>query len=154
MQLAQANIARMLYPRDDPRMAGFFDQIDAINAHADASPGFVWRLQTAEGDATSIRVFDDDELIFNMSVWESVEALRDFTYRSAHALPFKNRQSWFEPSQRPMNVLWWVAVGHQPDAEEAEERFRILWKAGPSAEGFTFRSAAQYASVLYQGFVA
>ena len=125
--LAQANIARMRAPLDSPIMEGFRSQLDRINAIADSSPGFVWRLQTDEGNATAIRAYEDDRILFNMSVWESLEALRDYVYRSDHAGPLRSRREWFEPLDGPILVLWWILA--------------ILKSHGPTANAFTFRAA-------------
>src|SRR5919198_2764622 len=94
--LAQVNIGRLRAPLDDPSMLGFVSQLDPINAIADRSPGFVWRLQTDEGTATAVRPFEDERLLINMSVWESLEALADFVYRSAHTPVMRRRREWFE----------------------------------------------------------
>src|SRR5213594_3529563 len=105
--LAQVNIARMLAPLDSPAMAGFVAQLPIVNAIADRSMGFVWRLETAEGDATAVRASDDPLILFNLSVWGSVEALKEFTYLSGHAGPLRSRAHWFV---RPMDAhlaLWW-----------------------------------------------
>ena len=137
--LAQANLGRMRGAIDDPVMEGFVSQLEFINTVADKSPGFVWRLQTEDGDATAIRVFDDDRILFNMSVWESVEALHDYTYRGAHAAPFKERARWFEKTGGPSVVLRWIPVGHTPTVEEARERLELVREHGPTARAFTFR---------------
>jgi uncharacterized protein DUF3291 len=137
--LAQANIARMRAPLEDPVMKGFKSQLDTINALADRSPGFIWRLQTDEGNATSIRAYEDDRIIFNMSVWESFEALHDFVYRSNHAGPLRDRRNWFEPMEGPILVLWWIPAGHLPSVQEAKDHFQLLKTRGPTAEAFTFR---------------
>jgi hypothetical protein len=139
-QLAQANVARMRAPLEDPVMDGFRTQLDAINAIADASPGFVWRLQTEDGDATAIRAFDDDRILFNMSVWDSVEALHGYVYRSGHVDLLRNRRSWFEPLESPPLVLWWIPAGHVPTIEEAKARLEALQRLGPTADAFTFRT--------------
>lgn len=139
-QLAQANIARMRAPLDDPIMEGFRIQLDAINAVADASPGFVWRLQTEDGDATALRVFEDDRILFNMSVWDSVEALHAYVYRSGHVDLLRNRRSWFEPLEGPALVLWWIPRGHTPTVDEAKTRLELLQQKGPTPEAFTFRN--------------
>jgi hypothetical protein len=94
--IAQLNVARLRAPLDSPHLTDFVDRLEPINALADRSPGFVWRLQTDDGNATSIRVFDDDMLIVNMSVWESVGALSNFVYRSEHRTVFGRRKEWFE----------------------------------------------------------
>lgn len=139
-ELAQANIARMRAPLEDPIMADFVDQLDRVNQCAENSTGFIWRLQTEEGDATAIRVFDDERLLFNMSVWASVEALHAYTYRSLHVGPLRDRKRWFERFDRPHIVLWWVPAGRRPMVEEAEERFSHLWTHGPTEFGFTFKT--------------
>src|SRR5215510_773225 len=101
LHLAQVNVARMLEPLDSPRMAGFVARLDEINALADRSPGFVWRLQTEAGNATDLRPFDDDRILLNMSVWETIEALRAYVYESAHREVLRERHSWFEKFDGP-----------------------------------------------------
>lgn len=140
-ELAQANIARMVAALDDPVMAGFVEQLEVINAVADRSPGFVWRLQTEAGDATAIRAFDDPRILFNMSVWESIDSLYDYVYRSQHATPMRERRRWFDPLDAPHLVLWWVRAGHRPGIDEARERLDRLVRLGPTPAAFTFRSA-------------
>ena len=137
-RLAQANIAKMRASIDDPLMAEFKAQLGTVNAMADESPGFVWRLQTEEGDATAIRAFDDELILFNMSVWESVEALFQYVYKSGHVIPFSNRKQWFVPTGGPSSVLWWIPAGHLPTVAEAKQRLVLLRDDGPSPEGFTF----------------
>ena len=139
--LAQANIATMRAPLEDPIMEGFRSQLDRINALADAGPGFVWRLQTDAGNATGIRAYEDGLILFNMSVWDSIEALHAYVYRSGHAGPLRARRQWFVPTAGPTVVLWWVLAGHVPTVEEAKERFALLQARGPSPAAFTFRSA-------------
>ena len=138
--LAQANIARMRAPLESPVMDGFRTQLERINAIADASPGFVWRLQSDEGDATAIRAFDDPRMLVNMSVWESLEALHAYVYKSDHVGPLRGRRAWFEPlTGQASLVLWWIPAGHEPTVPEALERFELLNARGPTAEAFTFR---------------
>ena len=137
--LAQANIARMIAPLEDPVMAGFVEQLDFINSVADRSPGFVWRLETEAGDATAIRAFQDERILLNMSVWTSLESLYDYVYRSEHLQPLHNRRQWFERVSGPHLVLWWIPHGHRPTVEEAKERMEWLAARGPSAQAFTFR---------------
>ena len=137
--LAQFNIARMRAPIDDPVMEGFRSQLERINAIADQSPGFVWRLQTEDGDATAVRAYSDPLTIVNMSVWESLEALHGYVYRSPHVGPLRDRRQWFEPAEGPILVLWWVAAGHIPTVEEAMSRLEHLRMHGPSETAFTFR---------------
>ena len=139
--LAQVNVGRMRAPIDDPIMEGFRSQLDSINALADRTPGFVWRLQTADGNATAIRPYAHDALMaINMSVWESLEALQQYVYRSAHVGPLRDRKRWFEPLDGPILALWWVPAGHLPTVDEATERLAHLAQHGPSPAAFTFRS--------------
>jgi len=138
--LAQINVGRLLAPIGDPLMAEFVAQLPAINALADATPGFVWRLQTEEGDATSVKVYDDDRILVNMSVWESLDALREYTYRSSHTGILKFRTKWFEKFDGPYYALWWVPAGHIPTTEEGRERLDHLRKNGVSAFAFSFKN--------------
>jgi len=137
--LAQVNIARMLGPLDGPLLAGFVARLDEINALADGSPGFVWRLQTAGGNATALRPYDDDRILFNMSVWATLDDLRQYVYRSAHAQLIGRRKDWFEKFERPYLALWWVQAGHLPTTDEAKARLALLEAHGETAEAFTFR---------------
>ena len=137
--LAQVNIALPQAPLDSEQLAGFVERLEPVNALADAATGFVWRLQTEDGDATGIRAFGDDRLIVNMSVWESLDALRRFVYRDAsHLAVLRRRREWFERLESLL-VLWWVPSGHRPAVAEAEERMARLRAVGPSPEAFTFR---------------
>jgi Domain of unknown function (DUF3291) len=138
--LAQVNIGRLRAPISDPIMEGFRTQLDPINALADRSPGFVWRLQTEEGNATAIRPYaGDDQMAINMSVWETLESLRKFVYQTKHVGPLRDRKQWFEPIDGPILALWWIPAGHIPTVAEALERLEILKARGPSPEAFTFR---------------
>lgn len=136
--LAQVNIALPREPLDAPLLADFVALLEPVNALAEASPGFVWRLQTEDGDATAVRGFDDDRIIVNMSVWESVEALSEFVYRGAHVEVMRRRREWFE-RLRSFMCLWWVPAGHLPTVAEAEARLAHLERHGPSPRAFTFR---------------
>ena len=136
--LAQLNIAKMKYPIDSPQMADFVDQLDAINALADESPGFVWRLQTEDGDATAIDYFGADYLV-NMSLWRDIESLQDYAFRSAHKGVFARRHEWFESIDEDYLVLWWIPAGMLPTLQEAGERLEQLRRNGPGARAFTFR---------------
>ena len=138
--LAQINIARMLAPIEDPLMAEFVTQLAPINALADASPGFVWRLQTEDGDATSLRVYDDDKILVNMSVWENIESLREYAHRSSHTGVMKYRSKWFKKFNGPYYALWWIPVGHIPTIEEGKERLDYLREHGDSSYAFTFKN--------------
>ncbi len=112
--------------------------LDPINAIADAAPGFVWRLQADDGNATSIPVLGDDRLIVNMSVWESIDLLAAFVYRSGHVAVMRRRREWFERIKVFM-TLWWVPAGRLPTVGDAEERLEHLRAHGPTAHAFTFR---------------
>ncbi|MFF8729491.1 DUF3291 domain-containing protein [Streptomyces sp. NPDC015171] len=138
--LAQLNVATLRHPLDDPRMAPFVEMLDPVNAAADTTPGFVWRLvEEGEGDATGLRPAGED-VIVNMSVWESREALWDFTYRSGHLELMRRRREWFERHVEAHLVLWWVPAGHVPTVAEALERLAGLRADGPSPRAFTFTS--------------
>lgn len=140
VHLAQVNIARMRAPLDSPVMEGFVARLEEINALADRSPGFVWRLQTEAGDATYLRPYGDDRILFNLSVWESVEALKDYVYRSAHRELLRDRKSWFEQFAGAYVALWWVPAGHVPSVDEAKQRLAHLEQHGPSQFAFNFKS--------------
>lgn len=139
-QLAQVNIGRLLAPVDSAEIADFVSALDPINALADTSPGFVWRLQTAEGNATSLHSFDDPLIISNLSVWGSIEALRAFTYTSIHTGVMSRRREWFEKYVTAYMALWWVPAGHRPTIDEAKERLALLDRLGPTPDAFTFRA--------------
>ena len=137
-QLAQVNTAKMNADLDDPIMSGFVQRLDEINTLAEGSKGFVWRLQTEEGDATYLRPFDDARILFNMSVWETLEDLRGYVYASKHIELLKSKASWFAKLGEPHLALWWVNKGHIPSVEEALEKLKVIKANGPSAEAFTF----------------
>jgi hypothetical protein len=138
--LAQVNIGRFRAPIEEPIMEGFRTQLDPINALADRSPGFVWRLQTEDGNAMAIRPYADERMAINMSVWESLDALQQFVYKSAHVAPLKDRKQWFEPMDGPILALWWIPAGHVPTVTEAQERLDHLTQHGPTPHAFTFRA--------------
>jgi hypothetical protein len=138
-RLAQINIARLVAPLTDPIMADFVANLAPINALAEASPGFVWRFQTEQGDATAVRPYDDDRIIINFSVWDDLSSLRDFVFRSAHAAVMKRRREWFERLTDEYIALWWVLAAHRPTVAEAVARIEHLKRHGPSPEAFTFR---------------
>lgn len=139
--LAQVNIARMRASIVDPVMEGFVAQLEFINACAERSPGFVWRLQSEAGDATGLEIFEDPTLLINMTVWESMEALYHYVYKSAHLKPLQNRKSWFKPMDRSHLALWWIQKGYEPTIAEAELRLSLLQERGPTSEAFTFKEA-------------
>lgn len=141
--LAQINIGRILAPMDSPTMAGFRERLDEINALADGYPGFVWRLQEADGNATSLRPYEDEWLLINMSVWESIETLREYTYETAHAEVMRGRRQWFEPHTEMYYAMWWVPEGHIPTIEEAQERLGYMQANGESEYAFTFKYVKQ-----------
>jgi hypothetical protein len=140
-QLAQLNIGIIRAPMDSPTMADFANNLDRVNAIADSAPGFVWRLQTDEGNATSIRPFENENLLLNMSVWRDVDSLRKFVYTTMHADFMRRRREWFERMGEAFLVLWWVPRGHQPSIDEAMARLETLRRDGSTAQAFTFRRA-------------
>jgi hypothetical protein len=137
-QLAQINIGRLLAPIDDPKIAEFVGQLDAINALADKAPGFVWRLQSDSGNATDIAYNDDPFVIVNMSVWRSLEALRRYAYKSDHARVLRDRAKWFEKMDKPNYCLWWIPAGHIPAVAEGRERLAHYQKNGATPYSFWF----------------
>lgn len=138
--VAQVNVARLRAGIDDPIVAGFVAGLEPINRLADASAGFVWRLQTDDGDATDVRVFDDELVIINMSVWESIDALADFVYRSAHTEFLRSKRAWFERMVEAQTALWWIEAGRLPSVAEGVVRLETLRAVGPSPDAFTFRN--------------
>jgi hypothetical protein len=137
--LAQYNIARLIAPLDDPRLQPFMAALDPLNQLADRSPGFVWRHQTEEGNSTSVRVREDPMILINFSAWESIEALWEYAYKSAHAEIYRRRREFFELHETPYLVLWWVPAGHEPTVEEAEQRLLHLEQHGPTPNAFTLK---------------
>jgi hypothetical protein len=129
--LAQVNIAKMVAPLDDPVMAGFVAQLESVNAIAEASPGFVWRLKDEGGDATSVRVFDDDAILVNMSMWESVASLHQYAYRSGHGPVLRDRAKWFTRMPEAHLAMWWVPAGETPTVE----RYEHVTEAGQTRAG-------------------
>ena len=136
--LAQINIAKSRATRDSEIMKGFIDRLDEINRVADNSPGFIWRLQTDEGDATTIQAFDDPLLLVNMSVWEDIDSLKSFVYKSLHVELIQDRDAWFKKMRESHQALWWVPEGHLPCVNEAKEKHGYLQANGPSEIAFTF----------------
>jgi hypothetical protein len=136
--VAQINIARALAPTDSPQLADFMAGLEPLNAQADGTAGFVWRLQTEDGDATAIRPYDDDRILVNLTVWESIDALSDFAYRTEHRDYLRRRREWFEKADGPVLALWWVPAGHIPTIDEAKARLDLLDRNGPTPDAFTF----------------
>jgi hypothetical protein len=138
MHLAQVNIGRILGRMDSPVMAEFKANLDPINALAEAAPGFVWRLQSDFGNATDIVYSEDPFELINLSVWESLESLRSYVYKSHHLEFFKRRAEWFEKATRPTYALWWIERGHVPTVAEARERLEHYREHGASPYAFWF----------------
>jgi hypothetical protein len=138
--VAELNIGRTVAPLDHPAMADFVANLELINALGDASPGFVWRLEDEFGAATTIRAYEDPLMIVNLTVWESIEALRAYAYRSRHVEFLRRRREWFVPLDGPSLVLWWVPAGHRPTVAEAKARLERLAADGPTAEAFTLKT--------------
>ena len=155
-EIAQVNIARLLAPLDSVQLSSFVEALDAVNASADRAPGFIWRLQSEEGNATGIHGFEWDVgesagVIVNMSVWESTEQLADWVYGPFHRAVLKQRRSWFERVAEATTALWWVRAGHQPEVSEAESRVLHLRSHGPSSHAFTFKQSFAPPSPLSEG---
>lgn len=140
-ELAQLNIARLLAPIDSPELAEFVANLDRINALAESSPGFVWRLKDDTGNATGIASPWGSGVIVNLSVWKDAESLHAFAFRSGHAEVMKRRREWFQRMAEAYLALWWVPAGHRPDVAEAARRLDHLRRNGPTPEAFTFREA-------------
>src|SRR5262245_56605370 len=139
-ELAQLNVALMKEPLESPSMADFVANLDRINALAEGSPGFVWRLQTDEGDATALRPLEENTVV-NMSVWRDLASLNAFVYQSAHVEIMRRRREWFERMAEAYVVLWWVPQGHRPLIVEATEKLERLRRDGPTPDAFNFRKA-------------
>lgn len=137
--VAQFNLAQLMYPLEDPAMADFVARLDDINALADRSPGFVWRLQDDHGNATALRPLGEGWLV-DMSVWESIEAVEAFTYRSEHVNVMRERKRWFEMPKEAHLVLWWVPANHRPEVVEAKARLDHLRRHGPTSYAFNFQA--------------
>lgn len=138
--IAQVNLGRVKGQPEDPIMAGFMNRLDEVNAIADRAPGFVWRLQTDSGNATDYRPYPgDNSILLNMSVWETVEALRDYVYKTVHVELLRQRHLWFEKFDGIYTALWWVPAGHTPTIEEAVQRLAYLEEYGPTEYAFTMQ---------------
>lgn len=140
--LAQVNIARPLAALNSPVMQGFTEAIGAMNALAERSPGFVWRLVgSPEADAEAARVFEDPTLLVTLSVWESVESLRAYAMQSAHGSFLRRRVEWFHPATGPSYAVWWIPQGTLPSLAEAHQRLAHLAQHGPTPEAFGFKES-------------
>jgi Domain of unknown function (DUF3291) len=151
VHLAQVNIARLKAPLESPLLTGFVARLDEINAVADGSAGFVWRLQGGEGNATYLRPYDDDRILFNMSLWESVEALKAYVYGSRHRELLRQRGEWFSKFEGIYAALWWVRQGHRPSVDEAKKRLAHLSEKGPTPYAFSFKQVFAPDPALIEG---
>ncbi|MCX5331367.1 MULTISPECIES: DUF3291 domain-containing protein [unclassified Streptomyces] len=140
-ELAQVNISRLKFPLDSPELKDFVDALDPVNASAEAADGYVWRLQSEGGDATDIKVFGDDWLIINLTMWRDTNALTAFMYQGQHREMLARRREWFEKVAEAMTALWWVPAGHRPTVTEAESRLLHLRANGPTPYAFTLRTS-------------
>jgi hypothetical protein len=140
-ELAQLNVGIIRGPMDSPLMAEFAANLERINALAERSSGFVWRLQTDAGDATAIRPFGNADMLVNMSVWKDLESLSRYVYNGEHLQIMRRRREWFERMDEAYLVLWWVPAGHRPSVAEALARLELLRSNGPGPEAFGFRTA-------------
>ncbi|USD66768.1 DUF3291 domain-containing protein [Vibrio sp. SCSIO 43136] len=140
MQLAQLNIALAKYPLESDELKDFVDNLDEVNAIAERSDGFIWRLKDESGDATSIKVFEDPKMIINMSVWEGVDSLKNFMFRTHHRDFMRRKSEWFHRLAEDTYVLWWVEDGHIPTIDEALQRLEHLRQQGDSPQAFTFKT--------------
>ncbi|MFD3733257.1 DUF3291 domain-containing protein [Streptomyces sp. NPDC058632] len=140
-ELAQVNIARLKSPLDSPQLRDFVDNLDPVNADAEAADGFVWRLQSEEGNATDVAVFGDAWLILNMTVWRDINTLTAYMYQGRHREMLARRREFFERVQEAMTTLWWVPKGHRPTVAEAEARLLHLRAHGSTPYAFTLRTS-------------
>lgn len=140
MKLAQLNIALAKYPLDAPEIKEFVDNFELVNGIAESSEGFVWRLKDESGDATNIQAFDDPNMIVNMSVWDSVDSLKNFMFRTHHRDFMRRKGDWFHRLPEDTYVLWWIEEDHIPTLEEAIERLEHLREIGDTPYAFTFKT--------------
>ncbi|MBE1300117.1 MAG: DUF3291 domain-containing protein [Alteromonadaceae bacterium] len=137
--LAQLNIAKTLAPLESPKLKEFVDNLDRINGIAESSPGFVWRLKDDTGNATEISAFDDPNIIVNMSVWQDIQSLKQFMFKTDHASFLMRREQWFEKPTQPTYVLWWVPKSHTPTLDEAKQKLAHLREHGDTEHAFSMR---------------
>jgi hypothetical protein len=119
-------------------MKGFVDRLDEINTLADQSPGFIWRMQTEEGDSTAIQAYEDPSIIVNMSVWKDFESLENYVYKTVHVELIRGKKSWFSKMEAAHQALWWIPSSHIPSLSEGKEKLKYLQENGASIESFTF----------------
>ena len=148
--LAQLNVGNIRFPTDDPRLAEFMDALDAVNALAERSPGFVWRLKSDSGNATDILVTGDPTFLINMSVWKTAAQLEHFVWNTVHKRFYQKKGNWFEPMGRPHFVMWWVPAGHIPTPQEALDRLAHLTVHGPSEHAFGWESLPNVEALMRQ----
>jgi hypothetical protein len=148
--LAQLNVNYIRYPTNDPRMAEFMGALDAVNALAERSAGFVWRLKGDNNNATGILVSADPTFLINMSVWETPEQLQHFVWNTVHKRIYQKKGNWFTPMRTPHFVMWWIAAGHIPTPAEALERLDHLTHHGPSEHAFGWESLPNVERVMNQ----
>jgi len=151
MQLAQLNIAKAKYALDQPQIKDFVDNLEMVNATAESSDGFIWRLTDESGDATSIVAFDDPSILVNMSVWTDVNSLKNFMFRTHHRDFMRRKVEWFVPFVGDSYVLWWIEDNTIPTIEQAKKRLMHLRENGDSPVAFTFKSnftAQEYLATL------
>ena len=145
MKMAQLNVGKIVAPLDSPEMAEFVARLETVNARAESAPGFIWRLKDEGAGATSIRIFEDDLILVNMSVWENPELLHDFVYRqSDHSDALRRRREWFESVSEIMMVCWTISDGHIPSIEEARNKLTLLRENGSSKDAFTMKTALEF----------
>jgi len=148
MHLAQLNIAKAKYSLDAPEIKEFADNLEPVNNLAESSEGFIWRLQDESGDAISIQAFSDPNIIVNMSTWLSVDALKNFMFRTHHKDFMRRKKEWFEKISEDSYVLWWVPIDHHPAVEEGLERLYFLRDNADSPYAFTFKSNFNASEVM------
>ncbi|WP_298553427.1 DUF3291 domain-containing protein [uncultured Algibacter sp.] len=139
LHLAEVNIAKPLAPMDNPIMQDFVNNVDKMNAIADAADGFIWRLQDEDKDEATA-IFQDDSLIINMSVWENLESLFNYTYNSGHIKVFKRKKEWFSKMKMMHMAFWYVPEGYEPTFQDAKNRLDYLNKHGDTPYAFSFKS--------------
>ena len=137
--IAQINIAAMRFALDHAEMAPFVARLERINALADGTPGFVWRLQDDNGDATAINAYADENILINMSVWSRIEDLFEYSYQSAHVEVLRARQQWFTRLETAALALWWARAGDIPSVPEGVARLDHLRQHVPDAHALTFK---------------
>jgi len=141
-QLAQANVAYALVPTDNPQMADYIARLDEMNFLAERSPGFVWRYITDSRDPNQ-REFEDPLVLFNMSVWTSIEALHNYTYATAHSEVYAARKKWFADVKAVVGghalALWWIPEGSLPTVKDAKQKLQLITENGPTVEAFSLK---------------